>query len=158
MNQNISAFDISFVIIGMKFTVSFEEGFFDNNEQKEIIDFINRMSREMYIDSSYVDKKGTKYSSVFMLEDGWNALCDLIKDSKYGKYIHPNSQETLIEAFCMMGKCYMYECLSLAYDFTHIMIEVDPSYEFDVAFLKEDPNVWKRYPGKWQTWDDNKSK
>ena len=95
-----------------------------------------------------------------MLNDGWNALQDLIKDSKYGKYLHPSSQETLVDAFCMMGKCYMYECLALLYEFEHIQIEVDPSHDFDVIFTKEDPNVYKLYSGKWQTWknDDNKSK
>lgn len=155
MDQYSTSFGIRFVIKGMKFSVEFEDGFFDDNEKKDIENFVDAMSNEMHIDSSYVDNKETKYANTFMLEDGWNALCELIKDSKYGKYLHQSSQETLIEAFCMMGKCYIYECLSLLYDFRHIQVEVDPHYEFDVIFLKEDPSTWKHYPGKWQTWDDN---
>ena len=151
-----SAFDISFTIVGMKFNVAFEEECFDENEIKEITSFVNDMSKEMHIDSTYVEKKGSKYTSTFMREDGWNALCDLIKDSQYGKYLHPKSQEILIDAVCTMGKCYIYECLSLLYDFQHIFIDVDTTKEFDVIFLKEEPNVWKRYTGKWQTWKDNK--
>ncbi len=151
----MSAFEIEFVIIGMKFNVSFEEGFFEENEQKEIIDFIDSMSKEMHIDSSYVDKKGTKHKSTFMLDEGWTSLNEVIFDSKCCKYLHPKSQETIVDAFCMMGKCYIYECLALRYDFQHILIEVDPKCNFEVAFLKDTSNAWKQYRGKWQTWKDD---
>ena len=150
-----SSFDICYVIIGMKFTVAFEEGFYDDAEQKKIIEFINFMSREMHIDSSYVDKEGTKYKTTFMLNDGWTSLCDIVKDSRYCAYLHPRSQETLVDAFCMMGKCYIYECLNLFYDVQHMQVEVDASQDFEVAFLKDTPNAWKHYPGKWQTWKDD---
>ena len=155
MKNCTSAFDIEYVIYGMKFNVVFEEGYFEEDEQKEILDFISQMSREMHIDSSYVDKKGTKYRSTFMLDDGWTSLCEVVQDSKCCRYLHPNSQATLVDAFCMMGKCYIYECLALKYDFQHILIDVDPKCEFDVAFLKDTSHAWKHYTGKWQTWKDD---
>ena len=40
MSSQATSFDVGFTIIGMKFNVNFEEGFFDSNEQKEIIAFI----------------------------------------------------------------------------------------------------------------------
>jgi len=155
MEDCTSAFELTFVIIGMKFTVSFEEGYFEEKEQKEITDFIDQMSREMHIDSSYVDRKGTKFKSTFMIDDGWKQLNEVMFDSKFCQYLHPKSQETIIDAFCMMGKCYMYECLALYYDFQHIAIEVDPKQDFEVAFLKDQSHAWKSYPGKWQTWKDD---
>lgn len=156
MNNNLrtSKFDISFVILGMKFNLAFEDGFFDKNDIAEITQYVDCMSKEMCVDSTYVEKAGSKYKSTFMMEDGWNALCGLIKDSEYGKYLDARSQETLVEAFCMMGKCYMYECISLLYDFTHIQVEVDPTKDFEVVFLKEQLDAWKRYPGKWQSWEN----
>lgn len=155
MDNYISAFELSYVIIGMQFNVVFEEGYFEEKEQNEILDFIKQMSKEMHIDSSYVDKKGTKFKSTFMLEEGWQSLNDVIFDSKCCKYLHPSSQETIADAFCMMGKCYMYECLALKYDFPHIQLEVDPKCKFEVAFLKDTTNAWKQYKGKWQTWKDD---
>jgi hypothetical protein len=55
----------------------------------------------------------------------------------------------------MMGKCYVYECLSLYYDFEHIQVDVDLQHDFDVVITQENPNVWKMYPGKWQTWSND---
>ena len=151
-NLHTSAFDISFAIIGMKFKLTFEDGFFDKKEIDDITNFVNSMSKEMHVDSTYVEKATSKYKSTFMLDEGWNALCDLIKDSRYGMYLNPASQETLVDAFCIMGKCYIYECLALLYDFEHIYVEVDASKDFDVVILKEESGTWKRYPGKWQNW------
>ena len=107
MDQYSISFGIRFVIKGMKFNVEFEDGFFDDNEKKDIENFIDAMSNEMHIDSSYVDNKETKYANTFMLEDGWNALCELIKDSKYGKYLHQSSQESVQDGnmtvfFCLI--------------------------------------------------------
>lgn len=153
--EHASAFDICYVIVGMKFNAVFEEGFYDEDDQKSILELIDVMSEEMYIDSSYVDKKDSKYKSSFMLDDGWTSLCDVVNDSKFCKYLHPKSQETLVDAFCMMGKCYMYECMSLYYDVQHIQLEVDPEHDFEVVFLKDTTHAWKHYPGKWQTWKDD---
>lgn len=155
MDNCTSAYDIEFVIYGMKFNVAFEEGFFEEKEQQEIVDFISHMATEMHIDSSYVDKKGTKHKSAFMLDDGWTSLCEVMHDSKWCRHLHPKSQETIVDAFCMMGKCYIYECLALKYDFQHIQVEVDPKCQFEVAFLKDTSHAWKHYTGKWQTWKDD---
>ena len=153
--DSTQAFEIHYAIIGMKFNIAFEDGFFDDDEKKEITEFIDHMSEEMHIDSSYVDRKGTKYKSTFMLDEGWTSLNDVILDSECCKYLHPKSQETLIDAFCMMGKCYMYECLALKYDYQHIQLEIDTNHDFDVVFMKDSTRAWKMYTGKWQTWKDD---
>lgn len=155
MENCTSAFELEFVFIGMKFNVTFEEGFFEEKEQKEILDFVEQMSREIHVDSSYVEKKGTKFKSTFMIDDGWTQLNEVILDSKFCQYLHPKSQETIIDAFCTMGKCYIYECLALFYDFQHILVEVDPKHDFEVAFLKDMSNAWNHCKGKWQTWKDD---
>lgn len=153
--HNTSSFELKYVIRGMKFKLDFEEGCFDEGEKKEICEFVEHMSSEMHIDSSYVDRVGSKYKSTFMLDEGWKSLRDIILDSQCCKYLHPNYQETIADAFCSMGRCYMYECLAMKYDFSHIQVDIDPCCEFDVSFVKDTSNAWKMYTGKWQTWKDD---
>ena len=111
--ENINVFELEFVIIGAKFNVEFEEGFFDEDEQNDIKQFIESLSNSISIDRSYVECKLNNRTSTFMLEDGWNSLRDMLIDTAYGKYLHPNNYEILIEAFSVMAQCYLYECLSL---------------------------------------------
>ena len=149
-----SAFDLEFVLKGIEFDVEFDDEYFDEDEKKQLLDFISNMSKNIYIDKSYVECNGNKHTDVFMLEDGWNALCDLVIDSRYCKYLHHISQSSLIEAFCTMARCYMYELLCKITDKTcHIAITVKDDCDFDVIVYKDDSKEWKKYPGKWQDWE-----
>lgn len=155
--ENTNAFELEFVIIGAKFDVEFEDGYFDEDEKKEILNFIESLSNTIPIDRSYVESNMNKRTSVFMLEDGWNSLRDMLIDTEYGKYLHPKNHEILVESFSIMAKCYLYECLSLKTEhISHINISIktDP---FDVIICKDKSNDWKNYKGKWQDWkfDDN---
>lgn len=47
-------------------------------EQEEIKNAVKHLSREMWIDKSYVEFKENKHEDTFMLEAGWNELCALV--------------------------------------------------------------------------------
>lgn len=152
-NNNTSSFELEYVIVGAKAVVSFEEGYFDEDEQHEIEEYVEKLSKRIYIDRSYVDSKQNKRTSTFMVEDGWNAMRDALLDSEYGKYLHPNNYPRFIEAMVIMAQCYLYECLTLnGYDISHINISID-NEPFDVIICKDRSNDWKNYAGKWQDWE-----
>ena len=150
--KNTNTFELEFIIIGAKFNVEFEEGFFDKDEQKDIKEYIESLSNVISIDKSYVECNLNARKSTFMIEDGWNSLRDMLIDTEYGKYLHPNNYETLIEAFSVMAQCYLYECLSLKTEYiSHINISIK-NEPFDVVICKDKSNDWKSYKGKWQDW------
>ena len=148
-----NSFELEFMIIGAEFTVEFEEGYFDDEEQQEIKNYIDGLSKCIAIDKSYVECKANRRNSVFMIEDGWNSLRDMLIDTEYGRYLHPKNHENLIEAFVTMARCYMYECVSLKTDnYSHIDISMSDK-PFDIIICKDKSNDWKNYAGKWQDWE-----
>ena len=111
----------------------------------------------MPIDKSYVECDLNKRKSTFIIEDGWNSLRDTLLDTNYGMYLHPSSHNVLVEAFMLMARCYLYECLALKTEhITHVNITIKDE-PFDVIVCKDTSNDWKNYAGRWQTWkfDEN---
>ena len=156
--ETMSSFELKFILKDVSYDVVFEEGEFDDAETKKILECIEVFSKEICIDKTYVECKDNRRSSTFMVETGWNALRDLIMDSSFGKYLSPAAQMSLVEAFSMMARCYMYECISSFTDkYTHIDINVKPDSIFDVIICKDTSSEWKDYCGPWQDWefDDN---
>lgn len=149
-----SAFDLEFILTGIKFDVEFEDEYFDEDEKKDLLDFINCMSQAIFIDKSYVECKGNKHTDTFMIESGWNALCDLVIDSRYCRNTHRLTQSSLTDAFCTMARCYMYELLCKKTDKAHhILLMVEEDCEFDITICKDESREWKTYRGRWQDWE-----
>ena len=149
-----SSIELEYVFLGMKFDVEFLEGSFTDDEKKDILDFIDGMSRAIYIDKSYVDCKENKRKDTFMLESGWNSLREVILDTRFCKYTYGMTEEVLVDAFTTMGRCYMYDCLSKKTDkFTQVNIEVKEDCEFEVVICKDVAHDYKNYLGKWQDWE-----
>lgn len=152
--ENNSAFELEFIIKNIELNVEFEDGFFDDDEKKDIIEYIDSLSKEICVDKSYVDCKANKRTSTFLLEEGWNSLKDFMVDTDYCRYVTVQHQPVLVETFATFAKCYMYECLALKTEqFQHVIINVDPNCNFDVIVCKDQSNDWKNYKGKWQTWN-----
>lgn len=150
--DHTNAFELEFIISGMKVDIEFEEDFFTKEEEEDLSSFIQAMSKEMPIDKSYVECKQNKHKSTFMLESGWNSIRDILLDTEYVKFLHPSNHYVLVEAFMVMARCYLYECLSTkTQDITHVNIIIKDE-PFDVVVCKDTSNEWKNYAGKWQDW------
>lgn len=157
MERSINSFELMFIFKNVKFNVGFEDGFFDNDEKDEIRNIVKSLSDNIVVDKTYVDCCENLRKSVFMIEDGWNSLHDMLIDTEYGKYLHPNSHLLLVDAFSTIARCYMYECISAYTDkCSHISITIDNKQDFDVIICKDKSNEWKKYPGKWQDWEFDK--
>lgn len=60
------------------------------------------------------------------------------------------------EAFTLMILCYVYLFLeNLGYESNDIILELAPTGKFMVEYEVDNIKEWKRYPGKWQTWEQN---
>lgn len=154
MNKCANSFELMFIFKNVKFNVDFEDGYFDDEEKKEILSIIKSLSGTMTVDKTYVECLENLRNTVFMVEDGWNSLHDMLIDTEYGKYLHPNNHAILVDAFTTIARCYMYECISAYTDkCQHISITIDTMQDFDVIICKDTSDEWKKYPGKWQDWE-----
>ena len=156
-----SSLELEYIFIGMKFVVEFQEdGEFLDEETKEIRDFVSKMSKVICIDKSYVECNENKRKSTFMLENGWNALKDVVLDTDYCRHMSDHANAVVIDAFVTMSRCYMYECLANITDkFSQVNIFVDGSCEFEVIVCKDIALDYKNYSGRWQDWEfDNDGK
>lgn len=149
-----NSMELEYVLLGMKFDVEFLEDAFTDEEKNELTCFIDNVSKAIWIDKSYVECKENKRKSVFIVESGWDSLRKLILDTKFCKYTGGNVEDVLIDAFTIMGRCYVYECLSSKTDkFTSINVTVKEDCEFEVIVCKDVANDYKRYLGRWQDWE-----
>ena len=125
-------------------------------EQEEIKNAVKHLSREMWIDKSYVEFKENKHEDTFMLEDGWNELCALVIQTKCGQNATKQQNAMMQESFNLMILCYAYLFLeNLGYDTDDIVLEIAPNGKYMIEYEEDTIQEWKHYPGKWQTWDWN---
>lgn len=150
--------DLVFHFIDPPLEVDLDPDFFDKKEQSRIKNLVKELKESIWIDKTYVAFKGSNYSDAFLQEAGWKSLCNLLVLSDFGKNLNEANQAQVIESYCAMLMCYMYEELGSKFGVTnheHLFLKLDTSVELDVeVFLDETPSdLWAKYPGKWQTWE-----
>lgn len=150
--------ELEYVMKNVKFNVEFDSEIFDENQQKELRDYIDVMSKVIPIDKTYVEFKGNDRKSTFMLEEGWNQLKHDIVLSNFCKNISVKDTKGMADAFAVIARCYMYECLLLkTKNIEHINCTVLEDQEFELVICKDVGREFENYPGPWQNWefDDN---
>ena len=122
--------------------------------QQKIHMAVKQICKEIWIDKSYVEFKENKHEDTFMLEEGWNELCNLVIQTNCGEKATKQQNAMMQEAFCLMIVCYVYLFLeNLGYDADDIYLEINPESRFMVQYEEDKIKEWKYYPGKWQTWN-----
>jgi len=117
------------------------------------LSLLRTLTKEVWIDRTYVEFDGTKFEKTFLLEEGWNALRDLVVDTDFGKKCTKRQSNMMDHAFRSMLPGY-FEMIfeDLGWDVDNIEFEIVEDAPIDVEYVKDTAEDWKRYPGKWQTW------
>lgn len=150
-------FDLQFIFKYVFVECIIDDELYSKEEKQKIYDIIKLLSKEIVIDKSYVQFKDNKHEDVFILEEGWNSVCKLAIDTKYGKNATKSENLILMESYMLMILCYLYHCLEiLGYSSDGIIIDFTNKSKFMVEIHKDTINEWKYYPGKWQTWEQYK--
>ena len=68
---------------------------------------VESLSREICIDKTYVDFKGTRFEKTFLNESGWDALKDLVRETHYGLTASETVKEVMNETFGRMALEYV---------------------------------------------------
>lgn len=150
--------NLVFHFTDVQLDVALEEGFFDEESEKEVMSLVDDLRKSIWIDQTYVGYDGSKYSDVFLTVEGWEALCAMLVLSNYGEHLHPKSQEQVVEAYQVMTVCYMLtelEKRGWSHEHIKIMPKDDANIEAEI-YLDETPlDAWKNYRGPWQDWPEN---
>ena len=126
----------------------------DEETQARVNNALKLLTKEIYIDKTYVDFKGTKYKKTFLREDGWKELCDLVFKTKFGNKCKKDDNDRMLEAYSSIIVCYLYQALSdLGFDVENIHLEIADQSRFMVEFHKDVCEEWKTYVGPWQSWN-----
>ena len=84
-------------IIGLKFDIDINEEVYDQEKRKEIRELVKELSKEIWIDKTYVDYKGTRWADAFMVEEKWYEFVDLIWNNGLDLHVH-RTQELWIRS------------------------------------------------------------
>lgn len=153
--------DLIFHFIDPKVEIELEDGFFDEDSEKELVDLVNDLKKSIWIDKTYVGFDESKYSDVFLTVEGWKHLCELLVISMFGKLLPDAAQEQIVEAYTIMIICYLYgEIIKRGWDHEHIKITPKMDEDIDAEIYVDDtPNdSWKDYTGTWQEVEEEAEK
>lgn len=149
-------FDLSFVITGAQVTLDFEDGCFSDDEQEMLQSTAQELARHVIIDKSNVELKDNKSSHKFLLEDGWNFLCDVLVDTQYGKYMAAENQKFLAQSAEIMVCCYVMNALEMMTDkVEHLALSVDPDSVLEILVCKDTSDEWRAFKGSWKDLDED---
>ena len=132
---------------------------FSQQERQDILNILRIMSREISIDKSYVQYKGTKYTKTFISESGWVELCSLLSQTHLGKKTTKHQMLELTESYIAMAICYLYQIFEdFGYDTSEIFLEFRDGSYFNTEIVEDKIREWEKYPGDWRTWNWHKIK
>ena len=147
--------NLVFHFIDPLITIHFEEDAFTDEEENEISDIVFALKQSIWIDKTYVGYASSKYSDVFLAPAGWKQLCDMLVCSDFGRELTLSNQQKVVEAYSVMVVCYLLASIEkYGISAEHIGIEVVSAESIDVEIFEDHTpdDLWKKYPGKWQSW------
>lgn len=132
-----------------------------DSDKKQLLDEINYavsvLSREIYLDKSYVIFPENKHSQRYVTEEDWNSVVEIVKRSDFCKKITKLDCLKLQKIYMNFIITYIYSCLQLyGYDIYELGIKFEKT-NFIVEFYYDDVQEWKYYKGKWQDWEKTKN-
>lgn len=115
---------------------------YDDYDFKEIRRIVKGMSREIWIDKTYVAYKGSRWENAFIVEKNWYKLTQLIWETELGKNVTADEKEEIDQSIMVIGLTYLYQVLeSYGYECEHI----DLSYiidSFTVEYQEDHRTSW----------------
>lgn len=140
--------DLKFTFSKSQIKVTFNSGYFSKEEETDIRNIVSTMSKTICVDKSYVDFKENKHTDVFIQEEGWKFLCDLMISTKFMSRLSIDEENTLFEIFELIVICYLYQCIEyFDYDVSNIHLELARNSRIMTEVEYDYSQSWKTYPG-----------
>lgn len=146
--------EIVYAFKDVKVECSLNPAVYGPDDREKALGILKQISKEVWIDKTYVDFKGTRFEKTFLTEAGWNALRELVEDTGYGRRCSPEQKKLLDDTFRAMLPGY-FEMMfdDIGWNSDDMAFEIPEGTEFTVEYYPDTAEEWRRYPGRWQTWD-----
>lgn len=140
-----------FVFKNASVTCNLNQEVFSKEDAVKIREILKTVTNEIYIDRTYVSFPGSKFKKTFLQETGWNALCETLVETNFGKNATATEKAVWLEAYKMMIAAYIKQIFEdLNYDVDNMEFKVVADSKLSVRYYKDQAKEWKKYKGTWQ--------
>ena len=130
-------------LLNLKCSVDINHNFYNKRQIKEIKNIISLLSKDIWIDKTYVSYRKTKYSDAFIKEKSWYDLCQLIIDTDLGTSCSKYEKMEIVDSLLVIVITYLYSCLcKYGYDVQYIEISFKQSSKFKVKYELDNRTSW----------------
>ena len=111
----------------------------------QIANIIERMSKTIWIDKTYVDFAGNHFKDAFIVESEWYKLLEAIREQLTSKKISTKKVNYIRGSLMTIALFYLYGILDkYGYDTRYINIYIDESCEkFHAKYFKDTRKNWE---------------
>lgn len=136
--------NIEICVSNLKFLVDVNPDMYSETEHNEIWDIVDHMSKEIWIDKTYVVFKGSIWKDAYIDEKRWYELIEMIKPQLFGKKITQKNKDTITIAILAIVINYMYNILEkYGYSIDDIDICVSKGSDMRVAYYNDTRTTWE---------------
>lgn len=127
-----------------------EEYQLSQDELKHITNIVNHLSKNIFIDKTYVKFEGNRWKDAYIVEDKWYELIKIIVGSnlgrnKYGKISAKECSGVILESVILLSIEYMYRTLAnMGFDTDLFVIDIKQhKHNFGVEYEFDSRDDWR---------------
>lgn len=130
-------------IINLKCKINVNEDIYTNEDKIKIEKIVNSLSKNIWIDRTYVDFKRNRWKDSFIVENKWYELCKLIIKTKSGKNGTKKDNEEISNCLLLLSLTYLYSIIEkYGYDPENIDIYFTKRTKFKCMYELDERTSW----------------
>jgi hypothetical protein len=130
-------------ISNLKFAITIDKFIYSKEEINKIKYIIQALSKNIWIDKTYVRYKGSRWKDAFIQEKSWYKLCNLIIDTDFGQKCSFYEDRFITESLIVVSITYLYSILcKYGYDVQYIILDVKDNSKFKVTYEMDNRKRW----------------
>lgn len=130
-------------ILNLKCKVEVNEDVYSNEDKENIKNIINMMSKEIWIDKTYVDFKRNRWRDAFIVEKMWYEFCKLIIKTDFGKKGNKRDNDEIANNLLVLSLTYLYSIIEkYGYDTENIDIFFTKKTKFKCIYELDERTSW----------------
>jgi len=129
--------DMILHITGIKMDAVMNPERYGEEDRKKVQDILDHMTKDIYIDKTYVNYDGTRWKNAFIVEDKWYEFLNLVRNTNFGRSATDEQMEDITDCVLAMVLIYMYQTIEgMGWDTNNIELKFidkkfESSYEYD---------------------------
>ncbi len=130
-------------ISNLKCNITINKFIYSKDEVDEIKYIIKSLCKNIWIDKTYVQYKGSRWNDAFIKEKSWYKLCNLIIDTDFGQKCSFYEDRFITESILVLSRTYLYSMLcKYGYDAQYIILDIKDNSKFKVVYEMDNRKRW----------------